>query len=154
MKKTIKILLLVLAAIFIIIQFIPYGRPSNQASTGKELFKVTDIPQDVGQILKTACYDCHSQLVKFPWYSHVAPVSWLLASDINEGREHLDLSKWGDLSKKDKLKLLDKISEEVGEGNMPLKKYTLIHSEARLTKAERDAIVKWADEFAEEVFGE
>jgi hypothetical protein len=154
MKKTIKILLLVLAAIFIIIQFIPYGRPSNQASTDKELFKVTDIPQDVGQILKNACYDCHSQLVKFPWYSHVAPVSWLLASDINEGREHLDLSKWGDLSKKDKLKLLDKISEEVGEGNMPLKKYTLIHSEARLTKAERDAVIKWADEFAEKVFGE
>jgi len=154
MNKKIKILLLVLAAIFIIIQFIPYGKPSNQPLSGKDLFEVATLPQEVGIIFKNACYDCHSQLVKFPWYSHVAPVSWLLARDINEGREHLDLSKWGDLTKKGKLKLLDKISDEVNEGNMPLKKYTLMHKEARLTKAERDLVVKWAEQFAEKVFEE
>ena len=154
MNKKIKILLLVLAAIFIIIQFIPYGKPSNQPLSGKDLFEVADLPQDVGIIFKNACYDCHSQLVKFPWYSHVAPVSWLVARDINEGREHLDLSKWGDLSKKDKLKALDKIGEEVSEENMPMKIYTVMHAEARLTKAERDLVVKWAEQFAEKVFEE
>lgn len=154
MNKTLKILLLVVAAIFIVIQFIPYGKPNNQPLTGKDLFEVADLPQDVGIILKNACYDCHSQLVKFPWYSNVAPASWLVSRDIKVGRKHLDLSKWGDLSKKDKLKALDKIGEEVSEENMPMKIYTIMHAEARLTKIERDIVVKWAEDFAEKVFEE
>lgn len=154
MKKVVRILLLVLVAIFIIIQFIPYGKPSNQPLAGKDLFEVTELPQDVGIILKNACYDCHSQKVKFPWYSNVAPVSWLVTRDIKEGRENLDFSKWRDVSKKDKLKALDKIGEEVSEENMPMKIYTIMHAEARLTKAERDIVVKWAEDFAEKVFEE
>jgi hypothetical protein len=154
MKKVVRILLLVLVAIFIIIQFIPYGKPSNQPLAGKDLFEVTELPQDVGIILKNACYDCHSQKVKFPWYSNVAPVSWLVARDIKEARENLDFSKWRDVSKKDKLKALDKIGEEVSEENMPMKIYTIMHAEARLTKAERDIVVKWAEDFAEKVFEE
>jgi hypothetical protein len=154
MKKVFRILLLVLVAIFIIIQFIPYGKPSNQPLAGKDLFEVTELPQDVGIILKNACYDCHSQKVKFPWYSNVAPVAWLVARDIKEARENLDFSKWRDVSKKDKLKALDKIGEEVSEENMPMKIYTIMHPEARLTKAERDIVVKWAEDFAEKVFEE
>ena len=110
--------------------------------------------RNVGIIFKNACYDCHSQLVKFPWYSHVAPVSWLVARDIKEGREHLDLSNWGNLSKKDKLKALDHIGEEVDKEKMPLKIYTIMHAEARLTRAEREIIVNWAETFAEKVFEE
>lgn len=154
MKKVIRISLLVLAAIFIIIQFIPNGKPSNQPSPGKDLFEITEIPQEVELLLKNACYDCHSQKVKFPWYSNVAPVSWLVARDIKEARENLDFSKWRDVSKKDKLKALDKIGEEVSEENMPMKIYTIMHAEARLTKAERDIVVKWAEDFAEKVFEE
>jgi hypothetical protein len=153
-KKLLKILLIILSGIFIIIQFIPYGKPINQPSRGNDIFEMTELPKEVGTILKNTCYDCHSQLTKFPWYSSVAPISWLVASDINEGREHLDFSKWGDLSKKDKLKVLDKISEEVVEENMPLKKYSMVHSEARLTKTQRDIVVKWADGLAENIFEE
>jgi hypothetical protein len=154
MKKTIKILLLTLAAIFIIIQFIPFGKPTNQPVAGVDLFEAENLPQEVGVILKNACYDCHSQLVKFPWYSNVAPVSWLVARDIKEGREHLDLSNWANLTKKDKLKALDHIGEEVSEENMPLKIYTWMHTEARLSKEERDIIVNWAETLAERVFEE
>jgi hypothetical protein len=154
MKKSVKILLLILAAIFIIIQFIPFGKPTNQPIAGVDLFESENLPQEVGVILKNACYDCHSQLVKFPWYSNVAPVSWLVARDINEAREHLDLSNWGNLTKKDKLKALDHIGEEVSEENMPLKIYTLMHAEARLSKKERVVIVNWAEALAERVFEE
>lgn len=104
--------------------------------------------------MKNACYDCHSQSVKFPWYSYIAPVSWLVTRDINEGREHLDFSKWGGLSKRDKLKLLDKIGEEVSEENMPLKIYLIMHREAKLTLEERESIVKWAEQLAEIVIEE
>ncbi len=73
---------------------------------------------------------------------------------LRKAAKHLDLSKWGDLSKKDKLKALDKIGEEVSEENMPMKIYTIMHAEARLTKTERDIVVKWAEDFAEKVFEE
>ncbi len=154
MKKGIKILLLVLAAIFLIIQFIPYGKPSNQPLPDMNLFEVAEVPEDVIILLKTACYDCHSQNVKFPWYSNVAPVSWLVSRDIKEGREHLDFSYWGEFTKKEKLKVLDEISEEVGAENMPMPIYTLMHGEARLSEADRKVIINWAEEFAEKVFEE
>ena len=154
MIKGIKILLFVLAAIFLIIQFVPYGRPSNQPLAGKEIFQVADVPADVETLLKNACFDCHSQMTKFPWYSNVAPVSWLVARDINEGREHLDFSLWGDFTKKEKLKVLDKIGDEVSEKNMPMQIFTLMHAEARLTDAERTVIVKWAEGFAEKILEE
>jgi hypothetical protein len=154
MKKSVKILLLILAAIFIIIQFIPFGKPTNQPVAGVDLLEKENLPEEVGVILKNACYDCHSQQVKFPWYSNVAPVSWLVARDINEAREHLDLSNWGNLTKKDKLKTLDHIGEEVSEENMPLKIYTLMHTEARLSKEERAVIVNWAEALAERVIEE
>jgi hypothetical protein len=154
MKKIIKILLLVLAVIFLIIQFIPYKKPLNRPSPDKDLFEISEPPKEVGVLLKNACYDCHSQSVKFPWYSYIAPVSWLVTRDINEGREHLDFSKWGGLSKRDKLKLLDKIGEEVSEENMPLKIYLIMHREAKLTLEERESIVKWAEQLAEIVIEE
>jgi len=143
-----------LAGVFVIIQFFPSGRPQNNPVTGKDIATVTDVPEEVGSLIRQACFDCHSQNTRFPWYSYVAPVSWLIARDVNHGREHLDFSKWGELSKKDKLKILDNISEEVGEEEMPLKIYILLHSEAKLKKEDRDLIVQWADNTAEKVFEE
>jgi hypothetical protein len=154
MKKVIRILLLAFLALLILIQFIPFEKPSNHPTTGKDIFEIADLPEDVGLILKNVCYDCHSQEVNFPWYSNVAPVSWLVAKDVREGREELDFSKWGDLSKKEKLKKLDEIGEEVENKNMPLKIYTVMHAESRLTQAERDAIVTWEEAFAEEILEE
>jgi len=152
MKNKRKLVLLVVLLAIVLIQFIPYEKPDNFPEHGHDLFEVTSIPDEVGLLIKNACYDCHSQYVKFPWYAYVAPVSWLVVKDVKNGREKLDFSKWNTLSIRDQLKLLDEIAEEVNDGSMPLRIYKAIHLEARLTQEQRIAIANWAEELADKVY--
>ncbi len=151
MGKELKIILLILLAIMVIIQFIPSGLTGNSPVEEYNFFVENNVPTEVANILTEACYDCHSQEVKFPWYSYVAPVSWQIATDINMGREHLDFSKWQVLSKRKKIKILGEISDEISSGEMPLRIYKIIHREANLTKEQREELVNWADNLAEKI---
>jgi len=154
MKKALRIILIILGGAFVIIQVIPSGMPENQPVPGVGLFDLTEVPGETQALLRKACFDCHSQEVNFPWYSHVAPVSWLVARDINFGRENLDFSHWADLGKRDRLKVLGEISEEVENGNMPMPIYIKMHPEADLTPEQREVIINWTDSAAEALFGE
>ncbi len=151
MKKILKILLVFFLSAFVIIQLFPSSRPDNQPVSGQDIFEKHEIPLEVGTIIKNACYDCHSQSVKYPWYSYVAPVSWLVARDVNMGREHLDFSKWEELSKRDQIKVLGKIAEEVEDENMPMQIYVNMHSAADLTEEQRELIVIWSGDLAEKI---
>ena len=92
--------------------------------------------------LRAACYDCHSHETKWPWYARLAPISWLIAGDVNEGRAHLNFSDWP--TQPDRAaKKLDRINEVLDYREMPPKKYTLIHASARLTEAQRKEIMDW-----------
>ncbi len=153
MSRKLRIILLVLLAVFVIIQIIPVNRPANEP-TNYNFFTANNVPEDMEIMIRNACFDCHSHEVNYPWYAYVAPVSWKVASDVKEGRQNLDFSNWNKLDKRKKLNALDEIGDEVGHGEMPLKIYTVIHSDARLTEADRDRIVLWTDELAEKVFEE
>ena len=96
-------------------------------------------------LLQAACYDCHSHETRWPWYSHIAPVSWLVASDVNEGRKHLNLSDWPTDQPARAAKLLDRMSEEIDYHEMPPKKYTAIHADARLSNGDRKELTDWLD---------
>jgi len=100
----------------------------------------------VKPILQRACYNCHSNETVWPWYSGVAPVSWLVGSDVKEGREHMNFSEWGTYDSGTQSHKLRGISEEVKSGDMPPWYYKLIHGEARLTASERDQILAWTEE--------
>jgi hypothetical protein len=102
-------------------------------------------PPPVAAMLHAACYDCHSSETRWPWYSRIAPMSWLIASDVKEGRRHLNLSDWPDTDSRRAAKLLDKMSDEISSGEMPLKKYTKIHADARLTERQRKELTDWLD---------
>ncbi len=103
-----------------------------------------DAPAEVRTLLKRSCYDCHSHQTRWPWYGYVAPVSWLLAYDVREAREELNLSTWGRYSKKKQAKKREEMWEEVSEGHMPLWYYLPLHPEARLSAADRDTLRAWA----------
>jgi hypothetical protein len=148
----IRKVLIIVVVIFVIIQFIPSGRPDNNPVPGKDLLDMVDASDDVVAILKSACYDCHSQQVIYPWYSYVAPVSFLVSRDVREGREHLDFGLWGDLSKRKQIKALDEISEEVEAGEMPMKIYPIMHPDAKLTDAQRQQIIDWCEISADRLF--
>jgi hypothetical protein len=134
-----KKILIVLAIIVVGIQFIPVDR-SNPPVTGK-----IDAPSNVLSILKTSCYDCHSNESTWPWYSYIAPVSFLVSSDVEEGRKHLNFSEWDKYDDEKSAKKLEEIIEEVEEGVMPLSKYTLMHPEAKMDQAKIKVLKDWVN---------
>jgi hypothetical protein len=94
-------------------------------------------------ILERSCNDCHSNRTVWPWYSRVAPVSWLIVSDVNRGRQRVNFSEWGSYSADKRSKLLVAICKEVTEGDMPPITYTPMHSSAKLAKADVQEICRW-----------
>ena len=135
---TLKRILLALVILFIAIQFIPVER-SNPAESAP-----LDVPSAIAPILKSSCFDCHSNQTVWPWYSKVAPVSWVIADHVEDGRRHLNFSTWYEYSPKKQLKKLDELAEEVEEGKMPMEQYLYLHSEAKLSAEQKEKLVNWA----------
>lgn len=137
MKRKRVILLIIFIAILALMQLIPIQRDNPEMVSGMKA------PDEVLKVLKTSCYDCHSNETVWPWYSYIAPVSWLVTADVQDGRRHLNFSEWESLNTKDKQRALDEIWEEVEEGKMPLAIYTFMHSEANLNGKQLDILYKW-----------
>lgn len=128
MRKVLKCICFGLIVIGLGIQLVPVDR------TNPPIVQDFEGPLAVKEILQRSCYDCHSNETRWPWYSYVAPVSWLLAHDVEEGREELNFSDWARYSK-DTHKL-EEIAEEVEEGEMPMPIFLVMHSEAKVSESE------------------
>ena len=126
-------LLLVLVVLLVGIQLLPFGRVENPPVTAEPAW---DSPR-TRELVARSCFDCHSNQSRRQWY-HLAPVSWLVAYDVAEAREHLNFSEWDREQDEDAADAAD----EVEEGVMPLDRYLLVHPEARLTDAERAELVR------------
>ena len=135
--KVIMYILLSLLGIFVLLQLVPVKRTNPPVTSEIKL------PPEMKKIVKKACYDCHSNETKWPWYSYIAPVSWTVAHDVNEGRRELNFSEWGTYSERRRRKKIEEIWEEVEERKMPMPLYIVTHPEALLTKKERLVIKKW-----------
>ena len=144
--KAVKIILISLAVIFVAIQFIPSGIPENKPDDEKSIINSSLVTEPILEQLRKSCFDCHSNQVRFPWYSKLAPSSWFLADHISEGKSHLNFSEWEDYSNREKIGLLEEIKDEVESGNMPLKSYLLIHRDSKLNSEEISSLLTWADE--------
>lgn len=138
MKRMIPKALGGLVALFILIQLVPAGRNHQNAPARGEPTWDSAQTRDLAH---RACFDCHSNETRWPWYSSVAPASWQIQSHVNEGREALNFSTWS-VGGKEPLSLGKEASEELSEGKMPPWDYLLLHPEARLTSAERDALAR------------
>jgi hypothetical protein len=138
-RKNAKIGILVLVAALVLSQAIRIDKTNPPMSS--------DVSADpaVKSMLKRACYNCHSNETVWPWYSGVAPVSWLVGSDVHEGRSNLNFSEWGAYSKDTQALKLSAVIKETQEGEMPPWYYSMIHGDSRLNQQERDLIKAWAD---------
>jgi hypothetical protein len=132
--------LIILVVILVAIQFIPVDK-TNPTVTAE-----LDAPMEIRSVFKRSCYDCHSNETVWPWYSNIAPVSWLVASDVNDARAHLNFSEWENLSRKDRVKMKEEIWEEIEDEKMPLWKYNILHPDASLKQKDKDLIRSWAGE--------
>lgn len=104
----------------------------------------TNPPDNVYEILKTTCFDCHSNVTKYPWYNKITPVNYWIADHIDDGKEELNFSEWKAYSLKRKEHKMKEVYEEVEKRHMPLESYTWMHSEATLTDEQIKAVVDWA----------
>jgi hypothetical protein len=107
-----------------------------------------DVPADVHSLLRAACYDCHSDETRWPWYSRIAPLSWLIFADVRHGRSNLDFSRWSTdpVREPTPTQRLTWICDDVREGIMPPRLYRLAHPEARLSQEEQDVICAWTED--------
>jgi hypothetical protein len=140
-KITILLVVLLLAGI----QFIQPDRVNPQFDPARSFEAVAQSSPEAVAVVKRACYDCHSDTTFWPWYSRVAPVSWLLAGDVKGGRAHLNFSEWGLLGPDMAKQRLRDACEEVKAGDMPLWQYRLMHSQAKLSAADINAICSAAE---------
>ena len=131
--------------VFVIIQFFGPERTNPKVEPARTVQSLTQIPPEVSGILKRACYDCHSNESVWPWYSYVAPVSWLVIDHVNEGRGHVNFSEWAQYSPKKVKKAFDGICEEIREKGMPIANYLLLHPDAKLSDADIEAICAWTN---------
>jgi hypothetical protein len=133
-RKGLRFLLLGAAVVFVVIQLVPYGRDHQNPPVVKE--PAWDSPA-TRALAARACFDCHSNETRWPWYSHVAPVSWLVQHDVADGRGKLNFSEW-----QRRYKDADEAAEVVEKGEMPLPIYLLTHGQARLTPEEKKALAQ------------
>ncbi|MBT8308886.1 MAG: heme-binding domain-containing protein [Flavobacteriaceae bacterium] len=142
--KILKKIILLLLLVFVIAQF--FGPEKNDGSLESiSAFIVETKPSDEVMItLKTACFDCHSNSTRYPWYNNITPVNYWLADHVKHGKGHLNFSEWESYSVKKKDHKLEEVIEMVEKKEMPLPSYTWTHKDAILTEAQTEAMINWA----------
>lgn len=148
-KKTFNIILIILIAVFIIAQFFGPEENTYQQVPDTDIAKVENVPAEVMSILKTSCYDCHSNNTSYPWYDKITLVNYYLAEHVEDGKKHLNFSEWEKLSHQKKQHALKEILEEVEAKEMPLKSYLLLHQGANLSLAEVKTLKNWINKALE-----
>lgn len=136
--RTSRIIMLILFFSIVGIQFVGIDR------TNPPVTNELQASAEVKNILKVACYDCHSNQTVWPWYSKIAPFSFLIENHVKEGRRHLNFSTWGDMYTPKQKEYKKEIWEEVERGNMPINNYTWLHPKAKLTPEQLGIIKSWA----------
>lgn len=148
MRKWITRSAFIIIGIFVVIQAVRPSRTNPVSSPGDSIQVVLPVHPEVTSIFARACNDCHSSNTVWPWYSNVAPVSWMVVSDVREGRNKLNFSTWAAYDRKRRQELLGEICEQVKEGEMPGLPYELMHPKARLNDADRRTICAWTSALA------
>jgi Haem-binding domain len=132
--QTIAVLIIIGVVVFLLIQLVPYGRDHANPSVVSEL--KWDSPQ-TRMLAERACFDCHSNQTTWPWYSNIAPVSWLVYRDVVDGRRRMNFSDWQRL----RLDEPGEIGSIIAEGEMPPLQYLLMHPSARLSAGEKEQLI-------------
>ena len=138
-KRTFQILLLA----FIVIQFIRPAKNRADGISNNDISKIYAVPADVQAILKTSCYDCHSNNTVYPWYAEIQPAAWWLADHIKEGKKELNFSEFASYRIGRQYRKFEEINKEVKENEMPLESYLWIHKNSKLSDEQKLTLANW-----------
>jgi len=139
-KRNLRIAFLV---VFALIQFVGIDKSPIEINPESDFLMIEQAPMEVVELMQTSCYDCHSNLTIYPWYSNIAPVSWWLKGHIDNGRGKLNFSEWDSysLEESDSLKVLS--ADLIEKKWMPILTYKIIHTESRLSDEQRALLIDW-----------
>lgn len=138
-----KKILIALLVVLVVLQFFQIDKTNPAVDESKDFLKTQNTPEEIASIIKTSCYDCHSNESKYPWYSNVQPAGWFLKDHIDEGRRELNFSTFTDYELKRQDHKLEECIEYIEKDEMPLGSYTLIHREAALTEAQKNILIDY-----------
>lgn len=143
--KHLKWILPGFAVVFLALQGVRPAKNIATANSGLDIADRYPTPPEVKRMLVAACYDCHSDSTRYPWYAEVQPVGWWLSSHVNDGKKHLNFSAFATYPPRRAATKLDAIIDQVTDREMPLASYRLGHPEARLTDAQIKLLSDWAE---------
>lgn len=139
LKRTFQILLLA----FVVIQFFRPAKNKAEGISNKDISKIYAMPEDVNTILKTSCYDCHSNNTVYPWYAEVQPVAWWLNKHIVDAKKDLNFSEFAGYSIRRQYRKFEEINDLVKKDEMPLDSYLWIHKYAKLSDEQKLTLANW-----------
>lgn len=139
-----KIIIIILVFI-VVIQFIKPEKNQSLKTQVNNIERKFNIPSNTATILKSTCYDCHSNNTSYPWYANIQPVAWWLDHHIDDGKKHLNFDEFLTYSLKKQDHKLEELIESQTDQWMPLESYTLIHKDAHLTDEQRKSLITWAE---------
>jgi hypothetical protein len=144
MKRLLKWTAIVLVCGFVLLQFSPTARTNPTVDESRAIEAHLNVTPEVKAIFARSCDDCHSNRTRWPWYSYVAPVSWMVTDHVRQGRRRMNFSDWARLNDREATYLLGDICKTTKQGFMPLDSYTLMHRDARLTPQDAGTLCTWA----------
>lgn len=134
-----------LGVVLVLIQFIHPAKNNGIDKPDLDITHVAILPVKAQYVLRTSCYDCHSNKTNYPWYANIQPLDWWLSSHIKEGKSELNFNEFGAYSKRRQLSKLKAIGESIRDGSMPLSSYLIMHKNAKLSEEDKQMIMVWAE---------
>ncbi len=141
--KILRIFFILLIAAFVVMQFFGIDRTNPDFDPKDDFLSMEKPPADLEKLVKASCYDCHSNQTIWPWYSYVAPVSWLIEAHVIDGRDNVNLSEWGTYELEDRAYIIEEMIEEIEDGEMPFPGYDKLHPDAKLSEEQKQSLFKW-----------
>jgi len=145
MRKLLKWTAIILVIIFVGLQFIRSAKTNPPIDQSQTIEAHTQMTPQVAAILDRSCNDCHSNKTRWPWYSNVAPASWLVIGHVNDARKDLNFSEWSRRDRDRQSKKLQQMCDEVTDGAMPLGSYTPLHPGSKLSADDVKTLCDWAN---------
>ena len=143
MRKKLKWAAMIIALIFIGLQFTTPSHTNPPFDEAQTLQGVAVVPANISAVFTRSCNDCHSNKTSWRWYTYVAPVSWFTVGHVNDGRAELNFSEWGRYGARMKVTRLHAICEQSEKGTMPIASYVFVHRDAKISRDEAGAICNW-----------
>ncbi|HZM12657.1 MAG TPA: heme-binding domain-containing protein [Bacteroidales bacterium] len=149
--KLAKKILTVIVIVFVAIQFFRPDRNIARQASSSDISGVFSMPDSVKVILQNACYDCHSDNTRYPWYVNIQPAGWWMAGHISDAKGDLNFSEFGGYEQRRQISKLEGVAAVIEEDIMPLRSYKMMHKSARLSSDEKNLLINWAQKSADSI---